>query len=84
MQTDWTETLSVAGGQTQTVGSDEILTGWVIGAGAETFLAPNLLGRIEYLYEDFGSSSLPLAFTQEMGGIDATAQKLRIGLSMKF
>ena len=40
--------------------------------------------RLEYLYEDFGSVSVPLARTTKEGEVDVTAHKLRVGLSYKF
>lgn len=83
MNVDWTEVISVPGGQTS-VSSEETLTGVAVGGGVENFLTPNLLGRIEYLYEDFESLSVPLALTSEPGDLDLTAHKLRIGLSYKF
>ncbi len=32
-----------------------VLTGWTIGGGMEHMFTPNLIGRAEYLYDDYGS-----------------------------
>jgi len=82
MDVEWKDTLT--SGATYTASKDEVLTGWVLGAGIHYLWKPNWLFRIEYLYEDLGDMSVPLAGTTETGTLDVTAQKLRIGISYKF
>jgi opacity protein-like surface antigen len=83
-QVEWTDTISIVGGPASSVGKSDILTGWVVGAGVETFVAPTWLVRSEYLYEDFGRMNVPLAFTSQTGKLGVTAHKLRFGVSVKF
>ena len=80
----WTETSSVTGGTTDSVGKSMTLVGWAAGSGIEAFVAPNFILRTEYLYEDFGTVSVPLAFSNETAKADITVQKIRAGLSFKF
>jgi len=84
MDIDWNDAIAINFGATYTANKSDILTGWVIGGGWERLISPNWLLRVEYLYEDFGSISVPLAGTDERGSLDVTAQKLRLGLSYKF
>jgi opacity protein-like surface antigen len=81
---EWTDTFSVVVGPSASVSKSDTLTGWVAGAGAETFVAPGWLVRTEYLYEDFGRMTVPLAFTSRTGTLDLVAHKLRAGVSFKF
>ncbi len=83
MNVDWTETMTLPAGQSS-VSKEETITGFAVGGGVETFLSSNLIGRIEYLYEDFESLSVPLVLTPQTGDLDLTAHKLRVGLSYKF
>ncbi len=80
----WSETLSVADGASQTVSKNGVLTGVVFGGGVETWIGENLLFRVEYLHEDFGSTTVPLAFTAKTGEIDVDVDKVRVGLSLAF
>ena len=78
----WNDTITF--GTTVTASKSEILTGWTIGGGVEAFVTLNATVRLEYLYEDFGSVSVPLARTTKEGEVDVTAHKLRVGVSYKF
>lgn len=84
LQADWDETIAIQNGSSETVSKDAILPGWAVGFGTETFISQDWIARLEYLYEDFSSTSIPLAFTSSTGTIDATAHKLRLALSLKF
>ncbi len=84
IQADWNETISISGGQSSSVSKSAVLPGWTVGFGSETFIAQDWIARIEYLYEDFSNTNIPLAFTSEMGTIEVIAHKLRLGLSWKF
>lgn len=84
MDIDWSDSLTPNFGSTYTAQKSDLLTGWVLGGGFEIMLDPKWTLRTEYLYEDFGSTSVPLAGTTERGSIDVTAHKLRIGVSYKF
>lgn len=83
-QVDWNDTIAIAGGARDSVSKSDTLVGFVVGGGVETFIAPQWLLRLEYLYEDFGSMEIPLAFTDKTGELDVTVHKLRVGLSLKF
>ena len=84
IQANWSETVGTVGGSPATANFSDVLTGWTVGGGVETFIAPQWIARLEYLYEDFGRSSVPLAFTSRTGNLDLQAHKLRAGLSFKF
>jgi len=79
----WTNTLN-DGGIPFSASQDKIRTGWVIGGGFETFVGKNLIFRTEYLHEDFGSFSEPLADTSVTGTAKLKADKIRVGLSYQF
>jgi len=80
---DWRDTL-ISNGSTVTVTSNGVRSGWAAGGGAETFIAPNLILRSEYLYEDFKAFDVPLAGSRAAATLHPTVQKLRAGLSFKF
>ena len=57
--------------------------GFSVGGGVEYAFTENLLGRLQYIYDDFGGKS----FTTAYGGtyrVNLTSQTLRGGLSWKF
>ncbi|MEP6838700.1 MAG: outer membrane beta-barrel protein [Bradyrhizobium sp.] len=57
--------------------------GFSVGGGVEYAFTQNLLGRLQYIYDDFGGKS----FTAADGGtyrVNLTSQTLRGGLSWKF
>jgi outer membrane immunogenic protein len=57
--------------------------GFSVGGGVEYAFTQNLLGRLQYIYDDFGGKS----FTPAYGGtyrVNLTSQTLRGGLSWKF
>jgi len=64
--------------------ANKTLAGWVVGGGVEYMFNPNWIGRLEYLYEDFGSFSVPHGFGPQTGDLDLTAQKVRLAISYKF
>jgi len=64
--------------------ASKTLTGYVVGAGFEYMLNRNWIGRVEYLYENFGSFDVPFGFAQT-GTLDVgDVQKVRVGISYKF
>lgn len=81
---EWRNTISIAGGASQTVSKSDTLTGFAVGGGLQTFISPELLLGVDYLYEDFGSMDVPLAFTAKTGDLDVSAHKVRVSLSYKF
>ena len=84
---EWNETFSRAGSFSIGASKSEILTGWVIGGGVEHALTNQWIIRAEYLYEDFGKITLPLAAalpTGTTGRMDIEAHKTRLGISFKF
>jgi outer membrane immunogenic protein len=61
------------------------LTGFVVGVGIEYMYAANWIGRIEYLYENFGDFSVRHNFTPQIGKLDiGDVHKLRVAISYKF
>jgi len=66
-------------------------SGWTLGAGYEWMIAPNWIGRAEYLYYSFGNNTLnrTVTFPGGLGTDTITTNKLntnvvRVGLSYKF
>jgi len=57
-------------------------SGWTIGGGIETRLAPNWTGKIEYLYADLGWHSAYTLFVPHT--VNLTENILRVGLNYKF
>ena len=65
-------------------------TGWVLGAGAEYAVTPNIVARVEYLYKDYGSKDrsqpygvAPLAGV-ETDKITFRSNTVRAGVAYKF
>lgn len=84
---EWSETFSRAGSFSIGASRSEILTGWVIGAGVEHMLANQWIIRAEYLFEDFGTVTVPLAAALPpgtSGSMDIEVHKIRFGVSFKF
>lgn len=59
-----------------------ILPGWTIGAGVESKLTGNLVGRIEYRYSDYGSKDYSVAGTTVNSNLKTN--EVRVGLGFKF
>ena len=65
--------------------ASKTLTGWTVGGGIEYMLASNWIGRIEYLYENFGKFSVSHGIGPKTGTLDIdNVHKLRVALSYKF
>ncbi len=79
----WTQSLAFTS-SVASVSKGVWQSGWVAGGGLETFVGSNSIFRTEYLYEDFGSITVPLADTTKTGSASLVAQKIRLGLSFKF
>ncbi len=62
--------------------TDETLGGWVIGAGAEMMIMPNVALRAEYLRYELGNGSFPTVSGPV--SIDNTINVIRAGASYKF
>lgn len=84
MDIGWRDTVTPDFGPPVTASRSELLTGWALGGGVEFALNNNLLLRAEYLYEDLGQMSVPLAGSASRGELDVTAQKLRVGVTYRF
>ncbi len=64
-------------------GSDtQTMLGWQIGAGLETFLTENLIGRVEYDYSDYGSETFNLGGTATE--ISPSGHSIKLGVGFKF
>lgn len=84
MDVDWRDTVKPDFGPPSTASKSELMTGWVLGGGVEYAMNTNLSLRVEYLYEDLGQMSVPLAGSADRGVLDVTAQKLRVGITYRF
>ncbi len=58
--------------------------GWAAGAGIEVPMAPHWTARLEYLYADYGNSSVLFANNGQRFTSDFTQQELRAGLDYQF
>jgi len=60
--------------------------GYVLGGGLEYAVTSNLVGRIEYLYTDFGKTEFGLASDNTVGSFKSSTklQQVRAGLAYKF
>jgi outer membrane immunogenic protein len=66
-------------------------TGYSLGAGVEFMFSRNLIGRVEYIYDDYGSNSSalatdPIAFPGISGTVRSrlTTSTVRAGLAYRF
>ena len=66
-----------------TIPSGGRYNGWSIGGGFEVAILRNLIGRIEYLYDDFGSKDY-IGVTGDPYRVHFTGQTLRGLLAWKF
>jgi outer membrane immunogenic protein len=62
---------------------NEVLTGWSIGGGIDQAFTKNLIGRIEYLYADYGHKDFVLA-PGDTYNIGFRSQTVRGALMWKF
>lgn len=67
----------------ETAISEDLRTGWVLGAGIEHAFAPEMSVKLEYLHMDFGSVDGRSA-NNERFSFDETADLVRVGLNYKF
>ena len=58
--------------------------GWAAGAGVETPIAPHWTARLEYLFTDYGTSSVLFANAGQRFTSDFSLQELRAGLNYQF
>jgi outer membrane immunogenic protein len=63
---------------------EKTLTGFVFGGGVETMLTPNILLRVEYLYETFENFTAPFGIGQTAAIDIDNIQKVRVGISFKI
>jgi outer membrane immunogenic protein len=61
----------------------ELLMGWTIGGGVEQAFTKNLIGRVEYLYADYGQKNFAVA-PGDIYNIGFKAQVVRGALVWKF
>jgi outer membrane immunogenic protein len=86
---EWNDTNTAVVGLSTVVGTaassaSKTLTGFVVGAGTEYMFNRNWIGRLEYLYEDFGKVDVPYGFGPQQGSLDVNVHKVRLGISYKF
>jgi high affinity Mn2+ porin len=58
--------------------------GWAAGAGVEVPIVPHWTARLEYLFTDFGTSSVLFANAGQRFNSDFSLQELRAGLNYRF
>ena len=61
----------------------ELLAGWTIGGGVDQAFTKNLIGRVEYLYSDYGHKNFVVA-PGDIYNIGFKAQTVRGALMWKF
>jgi high affinity Mn2+ porin len=81
----WTRdqlTLTQASGTAET----PLLTrlGWTAGAGVEAPVAPHWTAKLEYLFTDYGFSSVTFPAAAQRFNSDLALQELRVGLNYQF
>lgn len=67
----------------ETAISEDLRTGWVVGAGIEQALTQETSIKLEYLHMDFGSNE-GRSDNNERFAFDETADLLRVGLNYRF
>ena len=85
----WTNSLDVYNGCCNPVASyswsaRKVLTGAAVGAGVEHMYTKNVILRGEYLFESFGSFSVPYGDVPQIGKVDLDVHKIRFAISYKF
>jgi outer membrane immunogenic protein len=63
--------------------NSEVLTGWTIGGGIDQAFTKNLIGRVEYLYADYGNKNFTVA-PGDVYNIGFKTQTVRAALMWKF
>jgi high affinity Mn2+ porin len=58
--------------------------GWTVGAGVETSLVPHWTTRLEYLYSDFGTTSVTFPLAGQRFDSNLSAQEVRVGLNYQL
>jgi high affinity Mn2+ porin len=58
--------------------------GWTVGAGVEAPLVPHWAARLEYLYSDFGTSSVTFPLAGQRFDSNLSTQEVRIGLNYQL
>ncbi len=58
--------------------------GWTAGAGVETPIAPHWTAKLEYLFTDYGFSSVTFPAAVQRFNSDLSMQELRVGLNYRF
>jgi high affinity Mn2+ porin len=58
--------------------------GWAAGAGIEAPLVPHWTARVEYLFTDYGTSSVLFPSAGQRFNSDFSLQELRLGLNYQF
>jgi outer membrane immunogenic protein len=58
------------------------LSGWTVGAGVEHAFTPNVIGRLQYLYTDYGTANYNLGLGNFPVGL--TTSTLSLGVNFKF
>ena len=63
---------------------DLLRLGWTAGAGVEAPIAPHWTARLEYLFTDYGFTSVTFPGAAQRFNSDMPLQELRVGLNYQF
>jgi high affinity Mn2+ porin len=58
--------------------------GWTVGAGVEAPLVPHSTARLEYLYSDYGTTSVTFPMAAQRFDSNLSTQEVRIGLNYQL
>jgi high affinity Mn2+ porin len=58
--------------------------GWTVGAGVEAPLVPHWTARLEYLYSDYGTTSVTFPMAAQRFDSNLSTQEIRIGLNYQL
>jgi outer membrane immunogenic protein len=80
--TDFDVTTSIPG--IGSVDNSNTFVGWTIGAGLEYAFTPNIIGRVEYRYTDYGDNDDTLTPFGFSDNVDVKDNTVRVGVAYKF
>lgn len=82
---DHTYNITRGGETTQFTSDTEVMTGWLVGGGAEFALSKNWTAKVEYNYIDFGTGTFTLANSMiQKTDFDTTVNVVKGGVNYKF
>jgi outer membrane immunogenic protein len=67
---------------TPVASNSQSLSGWTVGAGIEHAFTPNVIGRLQYLYTDYGTANYNLGLGNVP--VSLTTNAVSLGVNFKF